>query len=270
MAEPRFDPDLLNRRAERRAKRRRDRFRRFFSIVFSILAVAFLIWLITGAVSRTRNAGSPLATATAAEPQLKAYQTLYEALFVTPTRTATPTLTATVPTATESPLPTETGTPTPTMTATATARIGTKAPDGGKPRPAAETPAALTPEIDYPFKVLGEPGAINANMIYQNSDCSWMGVAGLVTDLKGDPLVGYFVQVGGFADGEVRETMSGLFEIYGPSGYEITLARPVQRIEGPLWIQLYNSDRKPVSKRVFFEPSESCERSLILINFQKD
>lgn len=102
MAGPRFDPDLLNRRAERRAKRRRDRFRRFFSIVFSILAVAFLIWLITGAVSRTRNAGSPLATATAAEPQLKAYQTLYEALFVTPTRTATPTLTATVPTATES------------------------------------------------------------------------------------------------------------------------------------------------------------------------
>ena len=90
MAGPRFDPDLLNRRAERRAKRRRDRFRRFFSIVFSILAVAFLIRLITGAVSRTRNAGSPLATA--AEPQLKAYQTLYEALFVTPTRTATPTL----------------------------------------------------------------------------------------------------------------------------------------------------------------------------------
>ena len=42
------------------------------------------------------------------------------------------------------------------------------------------------------------------------------------------------------ADGEIRETMSGLFEIYGPSGYEITLARPVQRIEGPLWIQLYN------------------------------
>ncbi|FAA01443.1 MAG TPA: hypothetical protein [Siphovirus UK_ancient_CT89] len=69
---------------------------------------------------------------------------------------------------------------------------------------------------------------------------------------------------------EIRETMSGLFEIYGPSGYEITLARPVQRIEGPLWIQLYNSDREPVSKRVYFEPSESCERSLILINFQKD
>ena len=91
MAEPRFDPDLLNRRAERRAKRRRGRFWHFFSIVLGILGVAFLVRLITASVSRTRNAGSPLATATAAEPQFKAYQTLYEALFVTPTRTATAT-----------------------------------------------------------------------------------------------------------------------------------------------------------------------------------
>jgi len=96
-----------------------------------------------------------------------------------------------------------------------------------------------------------------------------MGVAGLVNDSRGDPIIGLYVQVGNFEDGEIRETLSGLFPIYGESGYEITIARPVQTIAEPLWIQLLNEQHVPVSERVYFQPVDSCDRSLILINFQK-
>lgn len=277
MAGPRYDPDLLNRRAAWRAKQRRVRVRRFFSFVFSFVAIGLLIWVIVRSYAKP---GVPFATPTVQQTQFEAYKTLYDALFVTPTGTATPSFTPTAPTATMTPLPSATATMTLTSTATPTPRIGTRTPNAATKEAEIRSGTAgshsVNPEdsggavVDYDFKVLGHPGAINANVIYPNSNCSWMGVAGIATDSRGEPMTGYYVRVGGFADGEERETMTGLFEIYGPSGYEITLARPVQAIEGPLWIQLFDEHRDPVSEKTYFEPSERCERSLILINFQKD
>lgn len=264
MPTPKFDPDLLNRRAERRARLRRARVRRFLFAVLAVLMISGVIWMM---VRSFKKRGDLLATPTAEETKIQAYQTLYDALFVTPTRTPTLTMTATVPTATATPLPSETPTPTSTATSTSTPRIGTRTPRGAAAATTNPVSETLTGER---FSVLGQPGAINANVMYPNSNCSWMGVAGIATDARGDPMIGYYVRVGGFEDGEERETMTGLFEIYGESGYEITIARPVQAIKGPLWIQMYNPEREPVSEKTYFDPSERCERSLILINFQRE
>lgn len=241
---------------------RRARNRRFLFAFLAVVAVGILVRMMV--LSYGKRAAT-LATPTAEETKIQAYQTLYDALFVTPTGTATLTMTATVPTATVTPLPSETPTPTATATLTSTPRIGTRTPRGN-----AETSADSEPLTGERFSVLGQPGAINANVMYPNSNCSWMGVAGIATDARGEPMIGYYVRVGGFENGEEKETMTGLFEAYGESGYEITLARPVQEIKGPLWIQMYNPERKPVSEKTYFDPSERCERSLILINFQRE
>lgn len=264
MPTPKFDPDLLNRRAERRARLRRARLHRLLSAVFAVILIGAVAWIM---VRSFEWGDESLATPTAEATKIQAYQTLYDALFVTPTRTATPTMTATVPTATVTPLPSETPTPTLTATPTATPRIGTRTPRGTVD---ATLPSDEEAQGGERFSVLGQPGAINANVMYPNSNCSWMGVAGIATDSRGEPMVGYYVRVGGFEDGEERETMTGLFEAYGESGYEITLARPVQPIAGPLWIQMYNPAYEPVSEKTYFEPSGRCERSLILINFQRE
>ncbi len=213
-------------------------------------------------------------------------------MFSTVTGTPTFTATATVPTATISVTPTETATVTPTSTVSPTPKLRTRTPSAGERLPtstpllllnAAETEIAAlkvaetaisisTPPYATPdawFEMQGRPGAVNADIIYPNAECSWMGVAGLVNDVRGDPIMGKYVQVGNFEDGEIRETLSGLFPIYGESGYEITIARPVQEIPHPLWIQLLNEAHVPISEKIYFKPSSSCDRSLVLINFQR-
>lgn len=301
MSGPKYDPDILERRAKRRKKKRRADFLavvRFLLFVAGVIAVGMLL---------IRRANPRLVTMTATVTiDMASFERTYDSIFVTPTGTMTPTVTPTQPTPTASSTMTATATVTPTATVTSTPRLSTRTPSSnavptGTPLmllAAAETEIVRTqsgeapgatgtplPEIQY--AVVGYPGAMNADVVYPNSQCSWMGVAGIVTDLRGEPMTGLFVRVGGFTNGiegepegenaienvgdqgDVRETMTGLFEIYGPSGYEITLARPVQAIPGPLWIQLYNEAREPISEKVYFEPSERCDRSLILINFQK-
>ena len=95
-----------------------------------------------------------------------------------------------------------------------------------------------------------------------------MGVAGVLIDKRSQPQIGFFVQVG-FADGSLIETLSGLFPGYGDSGYEITLARPVQAFDKPVWIQILDQNRLPASEKVYFRPSSDCSKSLTIINFQR-
>ena len=73
----------------------------------------------------------------------------------------------------------------------------------------------------------------------------------------------------GFADGSMIETLSGLFPGYGDSGYEVTLARPVQKFDKPVWIQVLDEHRLPASEKVYFRPSSDCSKSLTMINFQR-
>ena len=118
------------------------------------------------------------------------------------------------------------------------------------------------------FEMLGSASTFNASEVYPNSDCSWMGVAGVLIDNRGESQIGYYVQIG-FDDGTVSETLSGLFPGYGESGYELTLARPVQAFEQPVWIRILDPARHIASEQIYFRPSSDCEKSLTMINFRR-
>ena len=287
MPTTRYDPDLLDRIDRKRKKKRRESCLSrllLMILILSIIIAVFFVWVLT-----QKNKKKPIET-----PGIETswYEQTFDVLFSSITPTQTDTFTPTLPT----PTVTQTNTMTPTVsltpTQTPTPRLRTRTPSGGNQLPtstpllllnAAETEianlkiaktsisASSTPAAtpDMWFEIQGQPGATNAEIIYPNAECSWMGVAGLVNDARGDPIIGLYVQVGNFPDGEIRETLTGLFPIYGESGYEITIARPVIEIPQPLWIQLLNESHVPVSEKVYFKPSNSCERSLILINFKR-
>lgn len=288
MPEVRFDPDLLDRLDRRRKKKRRDScLNRIFVllILITFITALFFAWILISRDGKAKVDEKRI--------QTQWFEQTFSVLFSTITLPPTDTATPTVPTPTVSSTPTVTATVTPTPTLTATPRLRTRTPSSGDSLPsstplmllnAAETEIAamksqetvtnlkLTQQAtpDQWYTVQGQPGALNADIVYPNANCSWMGVAGQVIDARGNPIIGLYVQVGYFENEEVRETLSGLFPIYGESGYEITIARPVQEIPYPLWIQLLNESHVPVSDKTYFKPSQNCDRSLILINFTRN
>ncbi len=198
---------------------------------------------------------------------------------LTPTETNTFTPSPTVPTAT----PTITMTPTATMTLTPTLtptpkirpKLTTVAAPAESMARAEETLAVehakqglltSTPQNKVWFEMIGLPASLDANLIYSNAGCTWMGIAGNLTDNRNVPQVGYYVRVG-FPDDRIEETLSGLYPVYGEGGYEITIARPVQTFETPLWIRIYDPGHNPVSEKIYFKPSSDCAGSLTLFNF---
>lgn len=182
-------------------------------------------------------------------------------LFLTPTPTETlrpilpPTWTLTpAPTLTSTRLP---FTPTPTITLTP-GPTDTLAP--GAPTP---TPGGMN------YILQGAPQLIQA---FSHQDCKWMGVGGQVFDLRGGPVVGLIVQVGGSLGGQLFETqtsMAGTATQYGPSGFEFTLAnRPIASTNS-LWIQLIDQSGLPLSDKIYFSTSDKCEQNLILLAFKQ-
>ncbi len=266
--ETRLTPSLREKRARRR---RRRKLKTIFSAVLAaafILCIAaaaiFVVYLFKNNLRRPGNeifeAPSPVFNGTAG------------VVFSAPSATATPTATMTVPTPTVTATFTSSPAPTETMTMTPTARIAEHSE-------ASETPAAGTgspvptafensPE-NYAYRMVGEPGAVNAESVYENAGCTWLGAAGIVTDEQNNALIGIHVRIGGFEDGSTLEALSGQFPNYGESGWEITIARPVRSFAGPLWIGLFDDAGTPLSGKVYFQPDGSCDRNLILINFMK-
>lgn len=257
------DPDLEDRIRRRKRKKRR---KKGSSILFALLIILCVVAIVFFAVLFIiRRADKPGSNSTQ-EPTGLWYESTSGVSFYSPTPSQTSSLTPTVPTATP------TATLTPTRTMTSTPRLASPIPtDTAIPEEFLETyvPQLSGDYSDEWYEIYGKPGTVSAGLIYDNVECTWMGIAGIITDYLGNPLSGVRVQVGGFANGEVRETLSGLFPSYGESGYEITLARPVQEIEEMLWIQLVNTDGQPVSEQANFHPVNSCDNNLILINFQK-
>lgn len=263
-------PQSRERRKKREAKERRVRALLLLAVLALIVGGAFAIW------SYVRSRWQ-WGAESAVTKQLEESSEEGNVSFLGPTATMTPSATATRPTAT----PTNTLTPTPTLTPTVTLsptpRVRPKITvEGGPPDPIAV--AEMTQEAYHQailtgtevpqqwFELSGNPTAFDGSLIYENADCTWMGVAGVLIDRRGEPQIGYYVQIG-YSDGRQLETLSGLYPNYGESGYELTIARPVQNFESPLWIRVLNSERVPVSEKFYFRPSSQCERSLTVINY---
>lgn len=160
---------------------------------------------------------------------------------LSPTQTPSVTPTFPPPTPTRTPTPTPTDTPTPGPSATATATFS----------PFPFTKDQRSPQYLQNF----------AN----NAGCNWMGVAGEVFDLDGNPVAPgeYVVHV--WDSGIDQRAVVGDAPAYGPSGYEQFLfdAPRVQEQS----IQLETSNGTAVSQVYRFQTRASCNQNLVWFSF---
>ena len=269
-----YEPDPLSLRSRRQQRLKRERRIKLLMTLLAILVI-IMIAVIFRRFALHHIIGdykAPIENPTFWFEQTR--ENLF--LTITPTISQTPTATVPSPTFTATATYTPTISPTPTLTPTPKLRPR-KTVEGNAADLLAQAESTRIAKYfsegsaqrsDDWFELLGNLSTFNASEVYPNADCTWMGVAGVLVDKRGDPQIGYYVQVG-FADGSMVETLSGLFPGYGESGYELTLGRPVHAFDKPLWIQVLDENRLPASEKVYFRPSSNCAKSLTMINFQK-
>lgn len=106
------------------------------------------------------------------------------------------------------------------------------------------------------------------NFLHPAFSCNWMGVAGQVFDIEGQPKTGYVVQVGGDLEGSniLLLAMTGGNTAVGVGGYEIVLTDHIVASDQKLWIQLFNLEGKSLSDKIRFDTYDDCDKNLIIIN----
>lgn len=132
------------------------------------------------------------------------------------------------------------------------------------PAPTATPEAAATP---------GKPYALQSGIIVAQGDiyglaCGWMGIAGQVFDLNGNPTQGLIVRLngGGFTDLDVF-TGDSRYQAYGPAGYEFKLSDAVKATNGLYTIQLLDEVGQPVSDLIVVNTTDDCAHNLYMVNF---
>lgn len=178
-----------------------------------------------------------------------------------PTSSPTPTVTLSSPgsTPTATPEPTSTFTPQPSPTQT----------------PAPTATATLAPTItataqpEYLYQIQqGSPKYLK-NFIHAEQGCNWMGVIGQVLDETGAGVENQVVVVTGTMNGKKIEQigMSGLDAVHGPGGFEILIDSQLPEEPQFLEIQLFDLEGSPITESYIFEIPTTCDRGLIVINF---
>lgn len=107
------------------------------------------------------------------------------------------------------------------------------------------------------------------NWANQEVGCAWLGLAGQVFDLEGEPVLDLIVEVGGTLEGQplLGLSITGMASVYGPGGYEIQLADHVVASQGEAWAQIKNGTGETLSGRIFIETFDDCAQNLLLLNF---
>ncbi|HQP08735.1 MAG TPA: hypothetical protein PLY85_06905 [Anaerolineaceae bacterium] len=123
----------------------------------------------------------------------------------------------------------------------------------------------------YPFALQSQPYAIQAEVLYPERNCDWLGVGGQVLDIKGAPYTGITIQLGGYIDGHsiFLTSLTGTALQYGQAGYEFTIADKPIASKGDLWLRLVDQAGLALSERVYFETFDNCQQNLIVINFKQ-
>jgi hypothetical protein len=175
-----------------------------------------------------------------------------------PTWTAAPTWTrppTETPFLTDTPLfsatPSRTAGPTPTFPPTWTP----KSPPG----------TSVPTRSNYPFAL--QNNEIIYTQYFFSSECNWLGIAGLVVDKEGNPVLGLPVVLNGGGLQNVV-TNSGNAPAYGESGWEHFLDNKVK--EGDFTIQLYNNKPEPISDQIHVKTRADCRANLIMIVFEQN
>ena len=183
---------------------------------------------------------------------------------IIPTRTATPTqvirlpgtwtpTASTVPTASASPVP-----PTPTGTLIPTA--------SGTPLPVTPTKSGYI----YKYQPRSDPNYLSGAVIHPDDGCK-IWVAGQALDMKGSPVIGITVEMGGTLnrDSIYLLSLTGTALQYGPGGYEFVLSDKAVKSNKTVWVQLLDQEQVPLSDRITFPTYDTCDKNLVLLNFKQ-
>jgi hypothetical protein len=98
-----------------------------------------------------------------------------------------------------------------------------------------------------------------------NAGCNWLGIAGEVFDLQGDPVPVGEYQVHVWESGIDNRVMVGGAPVYGPSGYEQFLFDS-PRVEDHK-LQLETRDGRPVSPIYEVQTRATCHENLLYFVF---
>jgi hypothetical protein len=111
--------------------------------------------------------------------------------------------------------------------------------------------------------------AVTQNFISPESGCGWGGVAGQVFGLDGEPSNGRIIEVRGEIDGEpvAFATTSGSSLQMGPGGFDIQLSDHPFSSQGGLYIQIVDPIGDPLTRPIYFETYDDCDKNLTIINF---
>jgi len=179
------------------------------------------------------------------------------------TTTATP-LPEGMPAATWTPTVTPTITPTPPPSFTPTIT----------PTPAPTTPPPTRAPTSTPTpRVTRSPWPFTYETTYETPyyGCAWMGVAGTVEDIDGNPLVGYPIHVwGGGIDTVVN---SGDKQVYGDSGWEQFFDSSPKEVSGVFRVQIHSRDNPnhpPISAEIVLDFEGLCSGAMARVVFVKN
>jgi len=183
-------------------------------------------------------------------------------LVLVATTTATP-LPSGMPAATWTPTVTPTVTPTPPASFTPTI---TPTPEPTTPPPTRAPTATPTP------RVTRSPWPFSYEVTYETPyyGCAWMGVAGTVEDIDGNPLTGYPIHVwGGGIDTVVN---SGDKQVYGDSGWEQFFDSTPREVNGVFRVQVHAKydPHPPISPEIVLDFEGYCSLALARIVFVKN
>jgi hypothetical protein len=142
----------------------------------------------------------------------------------------------------------------------------------GLPSATTDLKATLTPG-GYAFVIKkGNQDAISSETLRPGDNCKWMGVVGQVFDLRGAPVPGQFVYLGGTLAGGIipeQPTITGLLPQYGRGYYEFKLADMPILSKGTLWLQIKDQAGLPMSDRYYCATYDNCEKNMVVVNFQQ-
>jgi hypothetical protein len=185
---------------------------------------------------------------------------------ILPTETHTPVFTLQPSWTPTIAIPTQTPTPRPTNTPLVTATLY------GLPTAATPSPTGPLTPGGYAFAVMpGSPSAIPGSSFHPDLGCDWIGVAGQVLGMNGEPVRFQIVHLGGRVENTPVDALmaTGMAPAYGPAGFEFIIANRLVGTTGTLWIQLEDVQGLPMSDRIYFNTYADCNQNLVVIYMQQ-
>jgi hypothetical protein len=134
-----------------------------------------------------------------------------------------------------------------------------------------ETPGPeLTPGSKSFVLDQGSPKAL-PNIYHQEMGCNWSGVGGMVVDMRGGPVQGILVELGGTLSGKSVQmlTITTPNSLASRLDFEFEIADKPVVSNKTLWLQLLDQAGLPLSEKVYFETYDDCEKNLIVVYFKQ-